>query len=350
MVVVYRLGALSGLGRPPPESGQIQVFRAAKSTCGSARRRRVFSGADRPGVDRSGALDVAGRPSREARHLGAGVLGNSRSISSATPARARRRRSWRSCIRKRPAPGAPHEHARIAGVDEAGRGPLAGPVVAAAVILPAGPRLAGMADSKAAECRDPSALTRGAIRRRALCFGIGWADAAEIDALNIFARHLSRDAPRGAGASVVAAPAAVDGNRLPRLDGPRAPRARARSSAGMPRSRRSAPRRSWRSTREINIWIRWIRYILNMLSHVTRATPPRSIADCSLRTARVPCTGAASLRSNRCSARHALRRSSIPNLRPIWSRARLDCIRSIRASALCIPSIPCSTASCACPT
>ena len=43
------------------ESGQNQVFRAAKSTCGSARRRRVFSGGNCPGVDRSRALDVARR-------------------------------------------------------------------------------------------------------------------------------------------------------------------------------------------------------------------------------------------------------------------------------------------------
>jgi ribonuclease HII len=73
---------------------------------------------------------------------------------------------------------------RVAGVDEAGRGPLAGPVVAAAVILRPGRPIADLADSKVL-----SAMTRerlsGAIRRRALCFGIGWADPAEIDALNI---------------------------------------------------------------------------------------------------------------------------------------------------------------------
>ena len=48
MVVVYRLGAIDGVGAHAAESGQSQVFCAAKSTCGSARRRRVFSGTDRP--------------------------------------------------------------------------------------------------------------------------------------------------------------------------------------------------------------------------------------------------------------------------------------------------------------
>ena len=49
------------LGHKPSESGEIQVLCAAKSACGSARRRRVFSGTNRSGVDRGGALDVAGR-------------------------------------------------------------------------------------------------------------------------------------------------------------------------------------------------------------------------------------------------------------------------------------------------
>src|SRR5882757_9727754 len=73
---------------------------------------------------------------------------------------------------------------RVAGVDEAGRGPLAGPVVAAAVILRPGRPIPGVADSKllTAASRERLSVT---IRRRALCFGIGWADPKEIDSLNI---------------------------------------------------------------------------------------------------------------------------------------------------------------------
>ena len=73
--------------------------------------------------------------------------------------------------------------ARIAGVDEAGRGPLAGPVVAAAVIL-CDPVPDGIGDSKALAPARRAELDR-AIRRDCV-FGVGLADVAEIDALNIF--------------------------------------------------------------------------------------------------------------------------------------------------------------------
>jgi len=73
---------------------------------------------------------------------------------------------------------------RIAGIDEAGRGPLAGPVVAAAVILRARHPIDGVADSKQLTASERERLSV-VIRREALCFGIGWADHIEIDALNI---------------------------------------------------------------------------------------------------------------------------------------------------------------------
>ncbi len=106
----------------------------------------------------------------------------------------------------------------LAGVDEAGRGPLAGPVVAAAVIFRRGRALAGMADSK---LLDPAtrATLAVAIRRRALCFGIGWADAAEIDALNILEATFLAMRRAVLALSVVPDRLAVDGNRLPRLTG-----------------------------------------------------------------------------------------------------------------------------------
>jgi ribonuclease HII len=107
---------------------------------------------------------------------------------------------------------------RIAGVDEAGRGPLAGPVVAAAVILGRGRGIAGLKDSKVLTAVERARL--GAeIRRRALAFGIGWADPAEIDALNIL--HATFLAMRRAVLAMSLCPhrLIVDGNRLPRLEG-----------------------------------------------------------------------------------------------------------------------------------
>jgi ribonuclease HII len=74
--------------------------------------------------------------------------------------------------------------ARVAGVDEAGRGPLAGPVVAAAVILNPRRRIMGLADSKALSAQERERLAP-IIRERALAWAVAWADRDEIDALNI---------------------------------------------------------------------------------------------------------------------------------------------------------------------
>lgn len=73
---------------------------------------------------------------------------------------------------------------RIAGVDEAGRGPLAGPVVAAAVILDPRRRIDGLADSKvlAPQVREALAVL---IRARAVAWAVAWSDREEIDELNI---------------------------------------------------------------------------------------------------------------------------------------------------------------------
>ena len=107
---------------------------------------------------------------------------------------------------------------RVAGIDEAGRGPLAGPVVAAAVILRPGRRIEGVADSKTLTPEQRSALSV-VIRRDALCFGIGWADRAEIDALNILQATFL--AMRRALLAMTLTPdhVLVDGNLLPELGG-----------------------------------------------------------------------------------------------------------------------------------
>ena len=92
---------------------------------------------------------------------------------------------------------------RIAGVDEAGRGPLAGPVVAAAVILPTRCRLAGVDDSKQLSESEREELYV-VIRRRAVGIGVGWASHEEIDRLNIL--EATRLAMHRAIASIVPPP------------------------------------------------------------------------------------------------------------------------------------------------
>lgn len=102
---------------------------------------------------------------------------------------------------------------RIAGVDEVGRGPLAGPVVAAAVILPDDRAIGGLADSKALsrKRREEVAAT---IHQQAIV-SIAFASEAEIDRLNIL--HASMLAMSRALAGLEEQPAAalIDGNRLP---------------------------------------------------------------------------------------------------------------------------------------
>lgn len=108
------------------------------------------------------------------------------------------------------------ERSPCAGIDEAGRGPLAGPVVAAAVILDPRRPIEGLADSKTlGEPRRERLATE--IRRRALCWSVAWSDPAEIDALNILWASLL--AMRRAIQALPITPVAVqvDGNRLPDL-------------------------------------------------------------------------------------------------------------------------------------
>ena len=104
----------------------------------------------------------------------------------------------------------------LAGVDEAGRGPLAGPVVAAAVILDERQPIAGLADSKKLTARRRE-LVYEEILAKALCCSIAQASVEEIDQLNIL--HATMLAMRRAveGLRLKPAKVLVDGNRLPTL-------------------------------------------------------------------------------------------------------------------------------------
>ncbi len=106
---------------------------------------------------------------------------------------------------------------RIAGVDEAGRGPLAGPVVAAAVILNPRRRIDGLADSKVLAPEERERLAP-IIRARSVAWAVAWADRDEIDALNILGATFL--AMRRALMRLPVCPThvQVDGNQLPRLD------------------------------------------------------------------------------------------------------------------------------------
>jgi ribonuclease HII len=134
-----------------------------------------------------------------------------RSPKSSKPERARRR--------------LPGEQARldwdplglIAGVDEAGRGPLAGPVVAAAVILDDTQPIAGLADSKVLTSRRRERLF-DEIRAKALCCSIAQASVEEIDRLNILQATLLAMQRAVEGLRLKPMKVLVDGNRLPTLD------------------------------------------------------------------------------------------------------------------------------------
>lgn len=106
------------------------------------------------------------------------------------------------------------ESHRIAGVDEAGRGPLAGPLVVAAVILDPSQPIAGLGDSKALSQRRRDALFPQILERATACC-IRVIEVGDIDRLNIFhaTMHGMREAVRGL--AVPATLARIDGNRIP---------------------------------------------------------------------------------------------------------------------------------------
>jgi ribonuclease HII len=106
--------------------------------------------------------------------------------------------------------------ALVCGVDEAGRGPLAGPVYAAAVILDPARRVNGLADSKVLDPQRREVLA-ARIKERAIAWSIAFATVEEIDRLNIF--HASMLAMRRAveGLPVQPDEAWIDGNQAPKI-------------------------------------------------------------------------------------------------------------------------------------
>ena len=105
----------------------------------------------------------------------------------------------------------------MAGVDEAGRGPLAGPVVAAAVILDDFNPISGLADSKKLTPLRREKLF-DEIRAKALCCSIALATAEEIDTLNILQATMLAMKRAVEGLRLKPAKVLVDGNRLPTLE------------------------------------------------------------------------------------------------------------------------------------
>ena len=104
-----------------------------------------------------------------------------------------------------------------AGVDEAGRGSLAGPVVASAVLLNPRAPIDGLADSKKLTEKRRNELA-AIIKQQSLAWSVGWADSAEIDAINILYATMLAMRRAIIGLAVTPTKVLVDGNRLPDLN------------------------------------------------------------------------------------------------------------------------------------
>lgn len=107
----------------------------------------------------------------------------------------------------------------VAGVDEAGRGPLAGPVVAAAVILDPSRPIAGLGDSKTLSPGKREQLA-GLIIERAISIGVAIIEPAEIDRINILQASLEAMCQAIGQLEPVPTLVRVDGNHAPRIDIP----------------------------------------------------------------------------------------------------------------------------------
>lgn len=114
---------------------------------------------------------------------------------------------------------APKHIKQLAGVDEVGRGPLAGDVVTAAVILPANHTIQGLADSKALTAHQREVLYKE-ITEQAICLCVASASVAEIDQYNILQSTMMAMRRAVIGLSVQPDFVAVDGNRVPKWEYP----------------------------------------------------------------------------------------------------------------------------------
>jgi ribonuclease HII len=172
--------------------------------------RRALDGGDED------ALETWSRSLAEDRRAGARALARSCARKLAALEAERRRLEQLFVLRGRLLAGGARY---VAGVDEVGVGPLAGPVVAAAVVLPERVDLPGLDDSKKLK---PAARERldAAIRAQAVCWGIGEVEPAEIDRLNIL--HASLEAMRRAVTALAPAPdhLLVDARRVPGVSTP----------------------------------------------------------------------------------------------------------------------------------
>ncbi len=116
----------------------------------------------------------------------------------------------------RPSPSSPPTSQLVCGVDEAGRGPLAGPVCAAAVILEPARPIPGLKDSKRLTPASRARLAAD-IRRYALAWSVAWASVEEIDRLNILRASLLAMQRAVEGLAVRPGLVLIDGSHCPRL-------------------------------------------------------------------------------------------------------------------------------------
>ena len=142
----------------------------------------------------------------------------------------------------------------VAGIDEAGRGPLAGPVVAAAVILDPARKVRGLRDSKLMTPEQRESVAAD-IRARAIAWAVAASDVGEIDALNILRATLLAMRRAFDGLSVRPVEALVDGDHCPQLAcpdcgtpvGPREMEARPGPALQRALSRRTKRSKTWAS-------------------------------------------------------------------------------------------------------
>ena len=167
----------------------------------------------------------------------------------------------------------------VCGVDEAGAGPLMGPVYAAAVILPEGCEIEGLNDSKKMTEKKREALFP-VIFEKAVACAVASVDASEIDATDILSARMK------------AMQLAIDALEVPAdYARRRSPRRTRPSSAGTARAYPSPRRACWRRSAVTIMWSKCsTRCIPSISSPGTRATAQSSTTRCSISTARAPCT------------------------------------------------------------